>query len=100
MTILKNIVRVDIKAFTIIKATKTICSELSTVFGHSRPFSRIYDDAVDEGLVLVNSRTGIETIWVISAEKLDEQGNLEIHLKPESRCTPAQKEWTMILFND
>lgn len=101
MTILKNTLpRSSVKHFTISKKDKTLVSTLTDVFGLSRPFGRVYDDALDEGFVLVNDLTGIETIWVIWEEKLDESGNLEIVLKPESGCTPAQKEWTMILFND
>jgi hypothetical protein len=100
MTILVNsLPRGSISSLTIDSHIRTMVGEITDLLGKSG-FGRIYDDAVDEGFVLVNPKTGNETIWFLADVKRDCDGDIDhFELRP-LQPTPKQKGWKMFLLND
>jgi len=61
-------------------------------------FGRVYDDACDEGLTLVSSRTGKSVVFVVDATIRDAEGDIEYWM-----LVPATERSLRIsvrLFND
>lgn len=94
--------QISSKAFTHCAAKRSLTSEISDLGIHR--FSRLYDDACDEGFALVNEKTGNKTVWSVQNEIRD--GEFELSgwvLKPtwESiRKNPALADYSMTIFND
>lgn len=58
-------------------------------------FGRVYDDAVDEGLTVVSERTGRQVTFVVTEERRDAEGDIQLW-ELRSVC----RNFTMTLFND
>lgn len=69
-----------------------------------RRFDRLYDDACDVGLALVNPRTGNVTRWSLLEEKSDGEGEVlwwVLVATPESiRKQPELKGYKLLIYND
>ena len=56
---------------------------------------RVYDDAADEGLTLVSSRTGAELVFVVTDETRDAVGDIRAWV-----LRSVDGRFTATLFND
>jgi hypothetical protein len=64
------------KNFTYHKDTKTLTIEISTLTqGRGPAFGQVYDDACDEGFVLVSHKTGREITFVNDGLDRDPEGD-------------------------
>ena len=91
--------------FNISKGTKTMsaeASDLATVGG--RLFGQIYPDACDDGIHILNCKTGHTTSWAVSNIAYNSDDDLMYwELAPiddSIRSFPALKGWRAIIYND
>ena len=67
-------------------------------------FSRLYDDACDDGIVVYNPRTNSTTYWHTAEELRDPAGDITAWvLRPtheSSRKHPGVQNYTMHILND
>jgi hypothetical protein len=82
---------------------RTFSAEISD-FGHEFRFGQIYDDAYDEGLILVSDRTGNEAKYAIDGHIKDAEGDLVcwvlIPIRESAVKHPGVLGTKVILFND
>lgn len=92
----------DVKCFTWNYKDKTLVSELSDI--GFQTFERVYPDACDCGLTIVNPDRGTKSVFYLAKEDRDKEGDLrfyELLPTPESvREHPKLKGVKVILFND
>lgn len=92
----------DVERFTWNSKDKTLVSELSDI--GFQAFERVYPDACDCGLTIVNSDKGTSAVFYLSKEDRDKEGDLrfyELLPTPESiRKYPKLQGVKVILFND
>lgn len=95
--------------FTYNRETKTFVAEMSDLDqgGRREPFSRVYDDACDEGLTLISDRTGEEVVFVyVDREYMGQGEDRELAAyvltpAPESiRGKPHLSSLKIKIFND
>lgn len=87
------------------KKNRSFLQELSSldIRPNQRLFHRIYQDACDEGITLISSRTGHEVDYYIDKIDTDEGDIWGWHLlpTPESiRKVPQAKGTSILLIND
>lgn len=74
--------------------TRTYTGEISSTNG----FGRVYNDAIDEGMTLINRKTGREVVVVVDHILYSDDGELlSWDLKPAKASDP---QFMVILFND
>ena len=100
---LLNVVQVNSSLFNHYPKTKRMVAEISDI--GLRSFQRLYDDAVDVGFALRNSRSGNVTRWSLLKEVRDPVENeifaWEFVPAPESiRKNPTLQGYTLTLLND
>lgn len=61
--------------FTYIPATRTFVAEASD-FNGTRLSDQLYNDACDEGMVIVSTRTGKEVAFYLDEEERDREGDV------------------------
>lgn len=96
-----NVVQISSKAFTHSSVGKFLTTEISDL--RIRGFDRLYDDACDEGLVLVNEKTGNKTTWSLQQPIFCEDELSAWLLKPTAESlykNPALAGYSMTIFND
>lgn len=93
--------------FTASRERRTMTAEMSELSEGSarRVFGRVYDDAADEGFVIVNPVTCKEAVFAIHHQEFDKREGdlLWIDLAPTQRTLekiPALRNWTVRVFND
>lgn len=72
MTVLRP-TPVSTDKFTYNASERSFFAELSDL---QINFSRVYDDAVDEGFTMVSARTGKEIVFVVEHIEFDPEGDL------------------------
>jgi hypothetical protein len=81
---------------------RSFCAEISSL--GRMPWSQLYDDAIDEGLILENPKTGREVAFVLSNVKHDREGEILqwefIPLGELVRQNPQLCGVTLMIFND
>jgi lysophospholipid acyltransferase (LPLAT)-like uncharacterized protein len=90
MTVLKP-APVATSQFMYDTVTRTFSAEISSTNG----FGRVYDDAADDGLTLVSTKTGKEIVFVVSDVHRDREGDLT-HWDLVAVGAPFR----MVVFND
>jgi len=102
MALMKHIQEYSADLFTWTCDTKIASIEISTLtLGRREAFSRVFDDAIDEGFVTYNEETGKKVIWVIWGVERREGDILWWELRP--LLVPSQPiipGWRMMVFND
>lgn len=86
--------------FTWIAGSREFVAELSDLGGK---FGRVYDDAIDEGLILVSSRHPgkPDIVFVINHEQRDAEGDVQYwDLVPASLAQRRAVPFTVRVFND
>lgn len=85
---------------------KLFTAEISTL-SHGRShevFGRVYDDACDEGFVLVSHKTGEEITFVVDKIDMDSEGDIAgwnlIAINRRSGHRDATKDFTVLVIND
>lgn len=95
----------SIKQFTHNFESKLLFTEMSDLGFRAGqlPFKQLYDDAADEGIALLNPRTGSVTYWYVVAE-VREEGDITMWvLQPTTescRKHPSVQCYTMHILND
>ena len=76
--------------------TRTFTAEASDTNG----LGRVWDDAADEGLTLVSSRTGRERVFVVTDEHRDADGDVTHWTLKSVTGRAVDAQYTLTLFND
>lgn len=77
MALMKNVAKLSTEHFTYDGKTGTFICEVSNLNGLIRPYTtQIWDDACDEGFVLVSERTGAEVIVTNTGPARDKEGDI------------------------
>lgn len=63
-------------------------------------FGRVYDDACDIGMTLVNLRTGREVVFSVDREDYRDGELVSWTLVPAGRVAGLLRDCTVLLFND
>lgn len=93
MTVLKP-APVSTRQFSFDNGTHNFSAEISSTNG----LGRVYDDACDDGLTLVSSRTNREIVFVVKETHRDGEGDItHWTLVPNDR---THRRFTMTLWND
>ena len=98
--------RLSTKDFHYSVDTKNFVAEISTLSqGRTRAvFDQVYDDACDEGFVLVSHKTGEEVTFVVDKIDQDSEGDIAgWHLIPINRKSGRRdisKDFTVLVIND
>lgn len=92
--------------FTYNKGSKSFVAEASTITcGGRRPMiGRLYDDAIDVGLILTSARTGRSMRFWLKEEKCDNEGDLIVTIfqvdAADARRYMVDTETTVHVLND
>jgi hypothetical protein len=88
---------VSLRQFNWHPAERKLTGEISSTHG----FGRVYDDACDEGLTVVNPRTGVEVVFVVDYVERDAEGDVRWWtLRPAAPGHDLVHDITVTLFND
>lgn len=108
MSLMKNLPSHNTNQFSWDSKTRVFTVEASTLSGGSNNrtiFSPVYDDAIDNGFVLVSQRTGVRKTCVMY--KVDTSSDCEIAgwwFMPENEykgyLRGAQPSFTVLVIND
>jgi len=97
---------ISLSRFEIIPKAKMIVADISELsLGNTVPvFRPVYSDACDLGFQLMNDNTGNTTMWVVSQEVRDEDGDLTawklVPMSKELVRFPEIKGWSITIYND
>lgn len=98
--------RLSSRAFHYNPETKTFTAEISELSrgGTADPFGRVYDDAADEGFVIVSSKTGDEVTFVINGADRDSDGDIAgwvlVPINRKSGYRDCSKDFSVLVIND
>lgn len=82
---------VSTRQFAYDDATRTFSADMSDTHG----LGRVYDDACDDGLTLVSSRTCSERVFIVQSVERDAEGDVTRWL-----LSSVEGGYRMILWND
>jgi len=103
MALMKHIQEYSADLFTWRCESKVASIEVSELtLGRVRePFSRVYDDAIDEGFVTYNEETGKRVTWANWQIETRDGDTLWWEFRPiPVQGQPDMTGWTMMVFND
>jgi len=85
--------------------TQTFVEEISTLSqgGKVRVFSQVYDDACDEGFVMISSKTGQRVVYVVDGHDMNDgdiMGWKLIPTRDSIRRVPSCKGTKVLIIND
>ena len=90
--------KISTKMFFYHKEDKSFSQEASSI--NIPLLGQLYDDACDEGFVLVSERTGAEIPMYLTKTERDREGDVQCwNFKSASR-KPNEKDITVCVFND
>lgn len=100
--------RYSSRLFDVNAERKEMYADLSTLMhtrgAHLQPFTQVYDDACDDGFVIVSHKTGTEATFALDRTDADDEGEIDgwhfIPTRDTLRKHPQLKGWTVLVVND